>query len=491
MYRVALATEETEQEILQEILQENFSEIWEFYFIKSQEMLLDIVEEGKVDMVFLSLPLEGFSGLKALQNLREKNKKIHVCVCSTFFAADMVTEVVMCGVDAYLSLPIKKVQVKQAVSKIIAELEEEKLQWIHQKGQETYLQQTRNILEYGFIYTILFGEMKERYLHAYCDALGMMYRGFMISIHPVGGLSEEEELAEKMQDKMKRIMKKYERSMVGPKMFDRFIIYASWSKEDMSERQKKEYLTKIGHDLKKGMMEELGVPVRIGIGNVYPIKDIYLSYQEAINSVYFKNVDKDNVMVFRRDEKFLSHREYMNMLNQLIEAVKFGRTEALDIFSKILVHLDDLEYNAQINKILQIMVLSCYVVPLEGENELQFLDCREFVKELEEGTELKSLAYRKFEYMFKVISKSRSAGIPATVHSAIQYIEENYTSEISLDDVAKHVGVTPQHFSKVFKSQTGMNYVDWIAHLRIEKAKQYLNVGDRTIKEICFFLIAR
>lgn len=239
MYRVALAMEENEQKILQEILQENFSEIWEFYMIKSQEILLDMVEEGKVDMVFLSLPLEGFSGLKALQNLREKNKKIHVCVCSTFFAADMVTEVVMCGVDAYLSLPIKKVQIKQAVSKIIAELEEEKLQWIHQKGQETYLQQTRNILEYGFLYTILFGEMKERYLHAYCDALGMMYQGFMISIHPVGGLSEEEELAEKMQDKMKIIMKKHERSMVGPKMFDRFIIYASWSKEDMTETAEK------------------------------------------------------------------------------------------------------------------------------------------------------------------------------------------------------------------------------------------------------------
>lgn len=486
MYRVAVAMEETEQENLQQILQESFFEIWEFLTIKNQEELLEAVEEGKVDMVFLSLLLENFSGLKALQYIREKNKKIHVCVCSSFFAADMVTEVVMYGVDAYLSLPVKKVQVKQAVSKIIAEMEEEKIQWINRKGQENYLQQTRNILEYGFLYTILFGEMDERYLHAYCDSLGMMYQGFMISIYPVGGLPEKEEIGEGLQGKIKKIMRKYERSMVSPKIFGRYIIYSSWSKEDISERQKKVYLTKIGCDLKKGIMDEFGISVRIGIGSVYPIKDIYLSYQEAINSVNFKK--KDKVSLFHRDEEFLSHSEYMDMLNRLLDAVKFGKNEALDIFSKILVYLQDLEYEAKINKIFQIMILICHVVPLEGENELHFLNCMEFLREIKNVTEVEVWAYRKFEYIFKVISESYASGVPETIHSAMNYIGSHYTTEISLDDVAKHVGVSPQHFSKIFKNHIGTNYVDWIAHLRIEKAMQYLNVGDKTMKEICFLV---
>lgn len=486
MYRVAVVMEETEQENLQQILQESFSETWEFLTIKKQEELLKIVEEGETALVFLSLSMENFSGLKALQSLREKNKNIHVCVFSSFFAADMVTEVVMYGVDAYLSVPIKKVQIKQAVAKIIAKLEEEKIQWIHQKGRENYLVQTKNILEYGFLYTILFEEMNEKYLHEYCDALGMMYQGFMISIHPLKGLQDEEVVAEKLQKKIKEIMGRYERSMVSPKMFERFIIYSSWSKEDMSEQQKREYLTRIGYDLKKGIMDEFDIPVRIGVGNVYPIKDIYLSYQEAVNSVYFKN--KDNVMLFHRDEGILSHSEYIDMLNRLLDAVKFGKSEALDLFSQILLCLKELEYDAKINKILQIMVLSCHVAPLDGENELQFLNCTEFLKELEGITEVEVWAYRKFEYLFKLISESHSAGVPATIHSAMKYIESHYTSEISLEDVARHVGVSPQHFSKVFKNQTGTNYVDWITHLRIEKAMQYINVGDRTIKEICFLV---
>ena len=483
MYRVAVAMEEVEQEKLQQILQESFSEAWEFLTIKSQEKLLEVVEEGKADIVFLSLPLENFSGLKALKSLREKDKKIHVCVCSSFFAADMVTEVVMCGVDAYLSVPVKKVQIKQAVTKIIAEMEEEKIRWINQKGQENYLYQIKNILEYGFLYTILFEKKNERYLHAYCDALGMMYQGFMISIYPIEGLPEKEEIIEDLQKKIKKIMEKYERSIVCTKIFERFIIYSSWSKEDVSERQKKEYLIKIGGELKKEIADEIGISVKIGIGDVYPIKDIYLSYQEAINLVYFK--DKDNIMIFHRDERFLSHSEYIDMLNRLLDAVKFGKSEALDIFSEIIVCFKDLEYQAKINKILQIMVLCCHVVPLEGENELQFFDCTKFLQEVDNITEVESWAYRKFEYMFKLISESHSVGIPVAIHSAMKYIESHYTSEISLEDVARHVGVSPQHFSKVFKRWTGINYVERIAQLRTEKAMQYLNAGDRTIKEIC------
>lgn len=486
MYRVGIAMKENEQENLQHIIQESFSGNWDFILLESQEKLLNSVREGEIDMLFLSLSLEAFSGLKALQSIREINKKLHICVCSSFFAADMVTELVLCGVDGYLSIPVKKVQVKQVAAKIIAEMEEDKIQWINQKGQENYLQQTRSILEYGFLHTILFGEIKESSLHTYCDALGMMYQGFMISVHPVDGLPKEDDVSERLQGKIKEIVGKYERSIVSSKMFQRFIVYSCWSREGMSERQKKSYFTAIGHELKKGIMEEFGISVKVGIGNVYPIKDIYLSYQEAINTVYFKK--KGNVAIFRRDEGVLSHSEYLELLNRLLDAVKFGKNEALDIFSEILVSFENLEYEAKVNKIFQIIILSCHAAPLDGENELQFLNCMEFVKEIEQVKDVETWAYRKFELIFKLISESHGVGMPVAIHAAMDYIGSHYTSEISLEDVASYVGVSPQHFSKIFKNQTGTNYVDWIAHLRIEKAKQYLNVGDKTMKEICMLV---
>ena len=50
------------------------------------------------------------------------------------------------------------------------------------------------------------------------------------------------------------------------------------------------------------------------------------------------------------------------------------------------------------------------------------------------------------------------------------------------------MGVTPQHFSKIFKMETGIKYVDWLSELRIERAKEYLLEEKYTVKEVCFLV---
>ena len=46
--------------------------------------------------------------------------------------------------------------------------------------------------------------------------------------------------------------------------------------------------------------------------------------------------------------------------------------------------------------------------------------------------------------------------------------------------------MTPQHFSKVFKEETGKNYIEWLTNYRMDVAKGLLMEGKQTIKEVCF-----
>jgi len=69
---------------------------------------------------------------------------------------------------------------------------------------------------------------------------------------------------------------------------------------------------------------------------------------------------------------------------------------------------------------------------------------------------------------------------------AKQYIEERFTSEISLEEAANHVHLHPHYFSKLFKQQTGESFTDFVTRLRIEKAKALIVSGELSLKEICF-----
>lgn len=72
------------------------------------------------------------------------------------------------------------------------------------------------------------------------------------------------------------------------------------------------------------------------------------------------------------------------------------------------------------------------------------------------------------------------------IPKAMQYIREKYNEDITLEEVASFVLVSPYYFSKLFKEFTGKNYVDYITEYRVQKAKEMIKKGELSIKEICF-----
>lgn len=56
----------------------------------------------------------------------------------------------------------------------------------------------------------------------------------------------------------------------------------------------------------------------------------------------------------------------------------------------------------------------------------------------------------------------------------VDYIQENYMTDLSLEMVAEHVNLSVCYLSNYFKGQMGMNFIDYLTNLRIEKAKELL-----------------
>ena len=60
------------------------------------------------------------------------------------------------------------------------------------------------------------------------------------------------------------------------------------------------------------------------------------------------------------------------------------------------------------------------------------------------------------------------------IRKAIDYINRHFAQSLSASDVAKHVGLSAHYFLNVFKKETGMTFVGYINHFRIEHAKSLL-----------------
>jgi len=75
---------------------------------------------------------------------------------------------------------------------------------------------------------------------------------------------------------------------------------------------------------------------------------------------------------------------------------------------------------------------------------------------------------------------------PPVIVRAKQFIEAHYNEDLALEDVAKSVNMSMFYFCKLFKRMTGLNFTQFLAQVRVEKAKNLLLNPDLHVSEIAY-----
>ncbi len=70
--------------------------------------------------------------------------------------------------------------------------------------------------------------------------------------------------------------------------------------------------------------------------------------------------------------------------------------------------------------------------------------------------------------------------------TATAFIRENFAKEISIEELAKYAGLSPWHFIRVFKRETGLTPHQYLMDTRIAAAKYLLKNSSLSAKNICF-----
>lgn len=66
------------------------------------------------------------------------------------------------------------------------------------------------------------------------------------------------------------------------------------------------------------------------------------------------------------------------------------------------------------------------------------------------------------------------------------FLAEQQADSVTLTDVAKQVNLSPCHFCKVFKKQTGLTFSEYRTRQRVERAKQLILGGQHRVSEAAF-----
>jgi AraC-like DNA-binding protein/ligand-binding sensor protein len=84
-----------------------------------------------------------------------------------------------------------------------------------------------------------------------------------------------------------------------------------------------------------------------------------------------------------------------------------------------------------------------------------------------------------------LVLQSQQKDSPA-ITQARSYIRDHSDDELSLAAVAHVVNMSATYFSEKFKEMTGINFVEYVARTRVEKARNLLLNPNRRVSEVAF-----
>jgi AraC-like DNA-binding protein len=108
---------------------------------------------------------------------------------------------------------------------------------------------------------------------------------------------------------------------------------------------------------------------------------------------------------------------------------------------------------------------------------------------------LKSVGMRLFSILFNATFESsalKEKGIlnlenydkTAIVNTVLEFINDNYMYNLSLDIISQNMYLSPAYLSKIFKESTGESPINYLIKLRLSKAKKLLDDGEQSIRKV-------
>lgn len=275
---------------------------------------------------------------------------------------------------------------------------------------------------------------------------------------------------------------------IGPLIDNRICILISYHEKSAQSNNKEESVA-IAEMLSNALYKRFNLKAVLGIGSMQSINNIYISFIDALSCLQYGNPGE---VVHIQDIKDKENQTltYNEALKHMLDAVRLHKIEAYDYFGLMLNWLESMNSEAKKNKILEALSMASYCMRIDNsyETPLELMKLAEELKVLEEA-QLKEWAYQMFiEITGKVKAQSSIDYSNKIVQITRDYLETHYAEDISLEDLAEQVNMSPQYFSKLIKKTTGFNFIDWLSMLRVKKAKELLTNSSLTVKEVCFMV---
>ena len=500
-YKIMLADDEgIVIDSLNFIIEKEFGDTCTVEFAKTGRSVIELAERYRPDIAIMDIQMPGINGIEAMREIRGTNQSVVFIVMSAYDKFDYAKEAIKLGVLEYITKPMEKTRIIAALKKAMAQIDKERDKRSNDLLIREKLETVMPIIENGLLYNLLFQEHFQEDIENYKQLLGIgRNHAYMLAVicgesqegnhmtNAVGSSVKMQQYGDLLREYLKEA---YPGVILGMPMANKLPGLMPCEEAQMTYEERIALIEKsreLGRELKKRTQ----ISFRIGISAIAPLEEARESYKEAINALIMTTGSVAHV-----DDLPIgcTHEETypVDMEKKLFAEVKNGEKDhamaTAETYFDLIAGLHG-EYLMNIRlKVLEFVLYAEYIAYNSGGMVYEFRDRADYlptVMGMEELPALRKWFTDKIGEACRNVNTKASEKSLGAVEAAKSYIQNNYSRDISLDEVSQTVNISPYYFSKIFKEDVGEGFVEYLTKIRMDKAKELLTTTECSMKEIC------
>lgn len=481
------------------MISKNFTNIEVIGEAENGREAIDLNRTLNPDIVVMDIRMPGINGIDASRQILEEFPNQKILILTAYDNFGYVQQAIDIGVKGYLLKPIKKEEVIEKFNKILEEVSSKSDNIILKEEVENKIKVVKPFIEKELISAFISTNSDLNEVKSYINFLQEKIVGgcfMLISTGFEGARHINDSVRNSIvKEKVFTIIEKHLPSMIkcilGHSIGNVMTIFIPL---DLSKETNDACANKIktlALELKSRIKIMANVDVSIGIGGFYNnIEDFRLSYEEA-NKALRKAVTNNSIEFFTKDSQNNTSYKYSypySLEEELVVYLRIGKhTEAMntlnDILDKIFVLNYDIE-NVKEQVVLLITMLKRTLSQLGIEISQSVMINLVELLSLKRLDELRIWTTNSVTSMLYEFEKSKALNTSPNLKLLRDCVNNPYSRECTLENAAEKVGVTPQYLSKIFKEEFKTNFIDYIIEKRMSYARELLNMGNKSIKDI-------
>ncbi|MBP5197642.1 MAG: response regulator [Lachnospiraceae bacterium] len=497
MYKIMLADDESIViEALKFIISDTFGDECEVAYAKTGRGVVELAQEFRPDIAIMDIQMPGINGIDAMKEIQSFNPSIIFIVMSAYDKFDYAKQAIDLGVLDYLTKPVERDKIEAVLKKAMAINDKRKEKRSNDLRIKEKLEIVVPFMESGLIYSLLFGENDIVTVNKYRELLSIPEESAYCMVLEAGERENERVSNEvgngvRLDDKydvIREAIKSTVNCIVGPIMSNRIICIVPFNGEEIRFAERSVLIENIRKKLHE-LREAFDIELRVGVGRLKSWRAQGESYREALQALKISvgSVSHaDDLEVGPRWENDypieLEREIFANVAAGLVTETGHSTREFWNWM--VGAHSDD-EGDIRI-KVIDFILRAEYDSYQKGGGMYRFDSRKDYLETAYRSslTDLENWFVQKMSDAARRVNLLKEDSLKSPIVKAVEYIREHFRSDISLDDVARMVDVTPYYFSKLFKAEEGVNFIDYLTALRIEEARKMLSGDEFAVKEV-------